>query len=1117
MIMGRVIRILWIALGIMLLQSSVLSSAYAVDTVAIRAGEHPTFGRLVMDWGRTEKFRAEIKDAHLVIHFDAPFEAKLQTASRILDTYVGKGSFIEDNKGVIFPLKGNFTLKTARYGTAIAFDLIKSGGSSGETQPSIKVRRGDHADFSRLVFDWPEKTNYILTENENSITLDFDKSGDISLGKIQRDPPKFVKSIKATNNNGKTSVTIETDDAVSGKVFRSGNSIALDLKQSADKPKETAVVKAQPVKKVEKKKTPVVKVTPKPASSTVAEKVEETTVPPAAPPAVAEVTQPKPRSLIPAGSVATKTVATKDIKPPTETLVVETGNLKDGFRLIFPWKSSTGMAFFERSGTSWLVFDKRIKLDFRNISGPFKFLVVKKKQMPHETATVARLSVREGYAPSAMRVGDMWQIDFRLGEAPVIENTVDIQPQPASSEGARVFIPAVNNGNKVSFIDPQAGDELIAIPLYSPSWGIGVQRTYAQFTILPSVQGIAMTLKEETVQVAVERNGISITAEGGLQLSRTISKEDLFAGGDQTDRFNRKKDRAQIVKIDEWAQVSAKEFLKKKQLLQRKVARAPKAGRNATRMELAKFFVAHKYYADAIGVLERIRIDDPRADEDAIYRLLRGLSHLEMNHIEDAEQDLFHPSFASEAEIAPWRAKLAAAKKDWKTASREIEIGKDAFGVYGPEFQNEFKLLQAEIALEDYDVELAIKALEGIKTSVENGQDPAVAAEREYLEGIAALRSGDVDHAISKFDQAMALDHRPVSARARYEKINAELAQKFISTDEAIEEFKRMEFAWRGDDLELTILKRIGDLYIATGKMREGLSAFRNIITTFPKTPLARDIAREMNDIFNQLFLEGEAEKLPPVKALALYYEYRELTPLGKDGDRMIRQLADRLIKVDLLDQAAQLLDHQVNFRLKGEIKSYTGTKLAVVHLWNGKPQDSLNTLRKTRWRALPDNVKQERLHIEARAYSDLGDFEEALGILEEDKSEKGDLLRADIYWKAKQWSKVATVLKGLLTTSGAAKAKELTPFDRQRLMQLSVALSLSNDQAGIAAIRKTYRKKLVNTPDLDAFDLITDATDGSETEFRKRSTAIAKISKLESFMAGYREQLKNGEFWATN
>ncbi|WP_025898735.1 tetratricopeptide repeat protein [Sneathiella glossodoripedis] len=1115
----------------------------AAEKIAIRAAEHPTYGRVVFDWGRAQSYDADIREGSLIITFKDPLEANLSVAERALQDYVGKGEIYNNNKSVRFPLKGEYGLRTAVYGTAIAVDLLKNSGAT-DARKSVRVRAGDHPKYSRLVVDWPTRTEYQVQKKNGFFDLVFDKSANLDIAKIQSDLPKFVSGLAVEQNSGSTTLRVTTGDNATVRAFRSGNSIAFDFrKDQTGNTTASTEVDPKPAVVAKVSKTPVQKLTnnidkvtqptreddpvpspaqelgtkdtetitaslkPAPAENVGASQAEE----PADVPAMATNS---PRSLIPvAGSKPMKA----EPALPEKKLLVDVGNLRDGFRLIFPFEESAAMALFERSGNYWVVFDKPVALDFRNLGGPYKFLVLKKKQFGHESATIARLAVRDGYAPSVTRIQNEWRVDFRLAESPVIKNTIDIQPQPAAQNGARVFIPAVNNGDKISFIDPQAGDELVAVPLHAPSWGFGRSRTFTQFTILPSMQGIAMTARDPSVAVSVERNGVSVTAEGGLQLTRAISRQDLFADGDLTDRFDSKKDKAQLVQLDTWRQVPAKEFWERKQLLQRRVARSPQAGRNGPRMELAKFLVGHEFHADAIGVLERIRLDDPRADEDGVYRLLRGLANLGLRHLDQAEVDLFNPVFDGIAEVAPWRAKLAAEKKDWKRAASELKIGRDAFGVYDQDLSNEFNLLAAEAALEDYDIEAANAALEEIRTSVSGQVDLETAALREYLEGVSALRSGDIGRAVGKFDQTIALDHRPTTAKARFAKVNAQLALKELSPEEAIEEFRKMSFVWRGDELELNILKRIGDLQIASGQMREGLKTFKEIVMTFPKAPIARDTAREMNDIFNQLFLEGGAEALPPIKALALYYEYRELTPLGDKGDQMIRNLADRLIKVDLLEQAAQLLDHQVNFRLSGAQKAVTGAKLAVVHLWNGDPKESINILSRTRWRALPDRVKDERRYIHARANMELGKYDDALDFLESDNSETADLLRAEIYWKSKNWARATDSIDKLLQKNGAEKAVKLSEVDRQRVMQMAVAYSLSADTNGINKLRSTYRKKLVGTPDLDAFDLITDQSDASDTGFRERATAIAKIGQLESFMAGYREQLKNGEFWSTN
>jgi hypothetical protein len=57
------------------------------------------------------------------------------------------------------------------------------------------------------------------------------------------------------------------------------------------------------------------------------------------------------------------------------------------------------------------------------------------------------------------------------------------------------------------------------------------------------------------------------------------------------------------------------------------------------------------------------------------------------------------------------------------------------------------------------------------------------------------------------------------------------------------------------------------------------------------------------------------------------------LTPVGPNGDRIVRLLAGRLIHVDLLEQAAQLLQHQVDERLDGLSKATVAADLATVYL----------------------------------------------------------------------------------------------------------------------------------------------------------------------------------------
>src|SRR6185503_9613421 len=135
------------------------------------------------------------------------------------------------------------------------------------------------------------------------------------------------------------------------------------------------------------------------------------------------------------------------------------------------------------------------------------------------------------------------------------------------------------------------------------------------------------------------------------------------------------------------------------------------------------------------------------------------------------------------------------------------------------------------------------------------------------------------------------------------------------------------------------------------------------------------------------LYLKGGADKLKPVDALALFYDNIDLTPIGADGDEMIRRMADRLVGVDLLGPAATLLAYQVNNRLDGIAKAQVSTRLATIYLMDHRPQDAINTLHKSQITGLPDDTVHERLLLEARGFAALKQWDNALDLIAVDNS----------------------------------------------------------------------------------------------------------------------------------
>src|ERR1700722_13487007 len=165
-------------------------------------------------------------------------------------------------------------------------------------------------------------------------------------------------------------------------------------------------------------------------------------------------------------------------------------------------------------------------------------------------------------------------------------------------------------------------------------------------------------------------------------------------------------------------------------------------------------------------------------------------------------------------------------------------------------------------------------------------------------------------------------------------------------------------------------------LYIEEGRYRDSFYVMRSAVAAHPDSDMTRRIQEQAAATFETLFLADKGDALSAIDALALFYDFRELTPIGRRGDEMIRRLADRLVAVDLLDQAADLLQYQVDNRLQGAARAQVATRLAVIYLMNHKADRALATLRATRTAALTNDLRNQRLLLEARALSDMGRYD---------------------------------------------------------------------------------------------------------------------------------------------
>jgi hypothetical protein len=221
----------------------------------------------------------------------------------------------------------------------------------------------------------------------------------------------------------------------------------------------------------------------------------------------------------------------------------------------------------------------------------------------------------------------------------------------------------------------------------------------------------------------------------------------------------------------------------------------------------------------------------------------------------------------------------------------------------------------------------------------------------------------------------------------------------------------------------------------------------------------------------------------------------------------MIRRLADRLVALDLLTEAADLLQHQVDNRLTGASKAVVAGRLALIHLMNRQPARAYQTLKESRAADLPTEVKRSRALLEARALSDLSRTDLAVELVEAESGPDVERLRADILWQGRRWREAAEVFERIIGDrwQGPEPLDERTRAD---VMRAAIAYGLAEEDLALERMRAKFSGKMADSQDARSFALVTSHKAGlGSADYREVARSVASADTLADFLAEYRQR----------
>jgi tetratricopeptide (TPR) repeat protein len=471
----------------------------------------------------------------------------------------------------------------------------------------------------------------------------------------------------------------------------------------------------------------------------------------------------------------------------------------------------------------------------------------------------------------------------------------------------------------------------------------------------------------------------------------------------------------------------------------------------------------------------------------------------------DAEKELDNRVLNGFSEAELWRGASNAAQGKWAAAIEHFARAGEIPGDYPRNFSIQLSLLAAEAAIRAEDYRGAGVFLDAIAQG-----KPTIGeqARLNYLRGRVLYASADIATALSFWRRLTNGTDRWASVRAKRALIEHNLRENTITRPQAIERLERLRFAWRGDQLEFDLLRRLGELYIEEEDFTAGLTSLRQAVTFFPNNIFARSVSKKMTKSFSGIYTDGTSDAMTPLTALALYDQFRELTPVGRRGDKIIQRLADRLVEVDLLDRASVLLDRQVRFRLQGVQKAQVGSRLALIRLLDRQPNTALEALDESVAPGLDPKLALQRKRLRARSVFELGDSETALKLIKSDNDRDADLLRADIFWRTRDWVNAGKVFERLIGNAGR-DGRRINDLSAALILNWVVALSMSEQVDALNKVRQIYSTQMDMTEYRDAFRLITNKTEGDMQDFRTLTERFKEIGRFQAFLTSYREKLK--------
>jgi tetratricopeptide (TPR) repeat protein len=1071
------------------------------------------FARLVLAF--PEELKADVKLANnvLVIRFAKPMRVSVDRVQSQFKEFVQAVRADPDGNAIRIAFSQKITVNTMEAGEKLFVDLLPeswTGLPPGLPQDvvddlakrareaerkariehvaprvwqPVKLRFAEAPGFSRFAFTISEPMPITASQDGQELKITFNAPVKIDFGDVRASLPSSVVSLDADYVEGVAVVRLVLAPEATFRQFREANAFIADVMPAPPaKPEQLQgeVPTPLPQMNAQADVSPQTRPADKP--------LQNETQP------AAGVQQPVPPQPV-AEAVKPKEEPAPVRQPLTGEVQASVELAPNGVRILFPFQEPVASAVFRRGDRIWMVFDTKRPINVSELIADRTRSFSDVAVTDTDNGKAVRMKLKGGWLTSAESDGQNWTVHF--GDAVVGISRPLIVRRMTEENGTVLAVPldGALNGKVHRVDDPDIGDDIRIVTALAPVRGVLRAQDFLEFKLLPSAHGIALHPLADDLNVLPKADHVLIGRPKGLALSIA------------TRAPNARPDRAVSSPLDAtlWEAERNRRFRERESEIMNATSEAPANQRQDSRMMLATFYLAHGLATEAKGALDSIVREDSKAPVNARFYLLRGLSEFMIGRPAKALESLTNTELAGSQDAALIRAAAYAELSGWTDVRENFRAGSAGLKLLPVDLQRQVLFAALRAAVEVRDFSEAGRLMNELD-STEIPED--MKTEFTVLAGRVSEGLGRADRA-ETFFAAAAKSDGPAAAEARYKQIELKLARGEINRPKAIDRLEALAFGWRGDRIELESNRLLARLYVEEARYRDAFRLLDAALLAQPNAPVTRTFQNEMAVVFEDLFLSGKADALPPIEALALYYDFSKLTPIGRRGDELIRRLSERLVAVDLLDQASELLEHQVQFRLTGAAKAQVASRLAIVHLMNRKPQKAIAILGATRLADLPKDMREQRLLLESRALMGANRFDNAIDVLASLKGPETERQRADVFWTAKRWRQAGEAIE-LMLGERWKEEETLNEIERHDVLRAGLAYALAGETLSLTRLKEKFGGKMDGAPEKAAFDQI--AAKPNPRAIGAAAKLLANVDSLAVFLKMYQAKFPSAQ-----